>query len=109
MLARGGYADQDIQAYFTRPTRTVNHRAFSEIRTGVKHESVKSATEETLDAYLAAWPDVDPDTDLSRTGDELLIKVREDVRIQEVPHRRPYGLVAKAGRQGPKQRLRLPR
>ena len=77
MLARGGYADQDIQAYFTRPTRTVNHRAFSEIRTSAKHKSVKAATEETLDAFLAAWPDVDPDTGLSRTGDELLIKARE--------------------------------
>ena len=77
MLARGGYADQDIQAYFTRPTRTVNHRAFSEIRTGAKHKSVKAATEETLNAYLAAWPDVDPDTGLSRAGDELLIKARE--------------------------------
>lgn len=77
MLARGGYADQDIQAYFTRPTRTVNHRAFSEIRTGAKHKSVKAATDETLDSFLTAWPDVDPDTGLSRAGDELLIKARE--------------------------------
>lgn len=77
MLARGGYADQDIQAYFTRPTRTVNHRAFSEIRTGAKHNLVKTATGETLDAFLSAWPDVDPDTGLSRAGDELLIKARE--------------------------------
>ena len=77
MLARGGYADQDIQAYFTRPMRTVNHRAFSEIRTGAKHKSVKAADEEELDAFLAAWPDVDPDTGLSRSGDELLIKARE--------------------------------
>lgn len=77
MLARGGYADQDIQAYFTRPMRTVNHRAFAEIRTGAKHKSIKPASEEELDAYLAAWPEVDPDTGLSRRGDELLIKARE--------------------------------
>lgn len=77
MLARGGFADQDIQSYFTRPTRTVNHRAFSEIRNDAKHKSVKAATEETLDSFLSAWPDVDPDTGLSRAGDELLIKARE--------------------------------
>ncbi len=77
MLTRGGYADQDIQAYFTRPTRTVNHRAFSEIRTGAKHKAVKAASDETLDGFLTAWPDVDPDTGLSRAGDELLIKARE--------------------------------
>ena len=37
MLERGGYNDQDILAYFTRPTRSVNHRVISEIRTGAKH------------------------------------------------------------------------
>ena len=77
MLARGGYADQDIQAYFTRPLRTVNHRSFAEIRTGAKHKSVKPATDGELDAFLAAWPDLDADTGLSRQGDELLIKARE--------------------------------
>lgn len=25
MLARGGYNDQDILAYFTRPARSINH------------------------------------------------------------------------------------
>ncbi|ATG38117.1 hypothetical protein PhaeoP23_03964 (plasmid) [Phaeobacter piscinae] len=77
MFARGGFNDQHVQAYFTRPTRTVNHRAFGEIRTGAKHKSAKAASEEVLDAFLAAWPDVDPDTGLSRSGDELLIKARE--------------------------------
>jgi hypothetical protein len=77
MLTRGGYADQDIQAYFTRPMRTVNHRAFGEIRTGAKHKSVKAAGKEELDAFLATWPDVEPDTGLSLRGDELLIKARE--------------------------------
>ena len=77
MLARGGYADQDIQAYFTRPMRTVNHRVFSEIRTGSKHKSVKAASEEELNAFLGSWPNVEPDTGLSLRGDELLIKARE--------------------------------
>lgn len=77
MLGRGGYNDQDILAYFTRPTRSVNHRAIGEIRTETKHKAVKRATEEQLNDFLATWPDVDSDTGLSLRGDELLIKARE--------------------------------
>lgn len=77
MLAKGGYNDQDILAYFTRPTRSVNHRAISEIRTDTKHKAVKAASAEELAEFLATWPDVDPSTGLSVRGDELLIKARE--------------------------------
>ncbi len=77
MLLRGGYNDQDILAYFTRPTRSVNHRAIAEIRTESKHKTVKSSSDELLDDFLATWPDVDPQTGLSVRGDELLIKARE--------------------------------
>jgi hypothetical protein len=77
MLARGGYNDQDILAYFTRPTRSVNHRAISEIRQEAKHKALKPASDEELDDFLASWPDVDPQTGLSLRGDELLIKARE--------------------------------
>jgi len=77
MLERGGYADQDIQSYFTRPTRTINHRVISEIRTRKKHKVVKAANEDELDAFLTVWPEVDPDTGLDLRGDELLIKARE--------------------------------
>jgi Protein of unknown function (DUF3644) len=77
MLARKGSNDQDILAYFTRPTRSVNHRAIGEIRTEKKHKTIKPATSEELDAFLATWPDVDPQTGLSVCGDELLIKARE--------------------------------
>jgi hypothetical protein len=72
MLERGGYNDQDILAYFTRPTRSVG-----EIRTGKKHRTVRTATVEELDEFLATWPDVDPQTGLSLRGDELIIKARE--------------------------------
>ena len=48
MLLRGGYNDQDILAYFTRPTRSVNHRAIGEIRTETKHKAVKASTTEQL-------------------------------------------------------------
>ncbi len=76
MLAQGGN-DQNILAYFTRPTRSVNHRVIAEIRTGKKHAAVKPATQEQLEDFLANWPDVDPQTGLSLRGDELLIKARE--------------------------------
>ncbi|MGH9340301.1 MAG: DUF3644 domain-containing protein [Acidobacteriota bacterium] len=77
MLERGGYNDQDILAYFTRPTRSVNHRAISEIRTGAKHTAARTASSEELDGFLAAWPEIDPQTGLNLRGDELLIKARE--------------------------------
>jgi len=79
MIARGGNFtnDQDILAYFTRPTRTVNHRLISEIRNVLKHKDVKAASPDELDAFLSAWPDIDHDTGLNRRGDELLIKARE--------------------------------
>jgi hypothetical protein len=77
MLARGGYSDQEILAYFTRPTRSVNHRVIAEIRTETKHRALKPASAEDLDDFLATWPDIDPATGLSIRGDELLIKARE--------------------------------
>jgi hypothetical protein len=77
MLKKGGYNDQDILAYFTRPTRSVNHRAIGEIRNETKHKSVKPSTEPELDEFLSTWPDIDPQTGLSVRGDELLIKARE--------------------------------
>lgn len=78
MVADGRWPnDQDILAYFTRPARSVNHRAIAEIRTGTKHATVKPATSDDLDAFLSAWPEIDPETGLSLRGDELLIKARE--------------------------------
>ena len=38
MVADGRWPnDQDILAYFTRPTRSINHRAIAEIRNNTKH------------------------------------------------------------------------
>lgn len=75
MLTRGGYNDQDILTYFTRPTRSVNHRVIAEIRTGTKHKAVAPAGAEALDEFLTTWPDIDPQTGLSVRGDELLTQV----------------------------------
>lgn len=78
MIADGRWPnDQDILAYFTRPTRSINHRAIAEIRTGKKHTAVKAATADDLEAFLASWPEIDAETGLSLRGDELLIKARE--------------------------------
>lgn len=77
MIERGGYNDQDILAYFTRPTRTVNHRLIGQIRREDRYKSVKTSSQEELDEFLSSWPDVDPETGLSLRGDELLIKARE--------------------------------
>jgi hypothetical protein len=39
MLDQGGSNDQDILAYFTRPTRSINHRLIGQIRKGTRHMS----------------------------------------------------------------------
>jgi len=77
MLATKKYNDQDILAYFTRPTRSINHRLISEIRSEKKHKAIKAATADQLSEFLRCWPDVDGETGLSLRGDELLVKARE--------------------------------
>ena len=69
--------DQDILAYFTRPTRSINHRAIAEIRTGAKHPDISAATADDLNEFVDLWPEIDIETGLSMRGDELLIKARE--------------------------------
>lgn len=78
MIADGRWPnDQDILTYFSRPTRSINHRAISEIRRSAKHASVKAAAIDELSGFLATWPEIDAETGLSLRGDELLIKARE--------------------------------
>lgn len=77
MLAEGQHNDQDILAYFTRPTRSINHARISEIRDGTKHKTVPAASKEELERFLKSWPQIDPATGLHLFGDELLIKARE--------------------------------
>lgn len=77
MIERGGYNDQDILAFFTRPTRSINHARISEIRKKEKYAKNKPATGEELDTFLNNWPNIDEETGLRFEGDELLIKARE--------------------------------
>ena len=66
MVADGRWPnDQDILAHFTRPTRSINHRAIAEIRTGTKHTAIKAAALDELDSFIASWPEVDAETGLS--------------------------------------------
>lgn len=79
MFARGAEfsVDQDVLAYFSRPTRSINHRLVGQIRKGQVHGSVPAASDAELDNFLARWPELDPETGLSVRGDELLLKARE--------------------------------
>src|ERR1700730_5573556 len=65
--------DQDILAYFTRPTRSINQWRIKDILAGKPHGPATPATAEALTAFLQAWPYVDSGG-LHITGDELLIK-----------------------------------
>lgn len=76
MLAKK-YVPQDIQAYFSRPTRSINHARISEIRDEKKHKSIKPASDADLDSFLNAWPNIDPNTGLHLQIDELIVKARE--------------------------------
>ena len=77
MINRGGFIDQTIQSYFSRPTRTINHARIKDIRDETKHATVRPASDKELDQFLATWPNVDPETGLAIQGDERLIKARE--------------------------------
>jgi hypothetical protein len=70
MLARK-FVPQDIQAYFSRPTRSINHARISEIRDETKHKGIKAATDNELDGFLHAWPNLDPPANISTAMDNF--------------------------------------
>lgn len=76
-MLRKKYVPQDVHAYFSRPTRSVNQARISQIKDGKMHAAVKPASDAELDAFLNAWPEIDPMTGLNLKGDELIIKARE--------------------------------
>lgn len=89
MLAGKKYNDQDILAYFTRPTRSINHARIAEIRNEKKHKAVKPASEAELTQFLKNWPLIDPNTGLHLFGDELLIKAREAMLLAVQSYNNP--------------------
>lgn len=79
LLLTGSRSDQDVLAYFTWPTRSINHREIAQIRTGVKHRQIQPASPEALKAFLSAWPEVEQGTGLSFDADQLLVKARDEM------------------------------
>ena len=78
MLEKGTFGnDQDILAYFTRPSRSINHARILEIRREEKHARIRPATDDNLDTFIESWPHIEPETGLHILNDELLIKARE--------------------------------
>ena len=58
VMLQKNYVPQDIQAYFSRPTRSVNQARISQIKDGKMHVAVKPASDVELDAFLNAWLDM---------------------------------------------------
>jgi hypothetical protein len=77
MLARGGFSNQKIVAYFSRPTRSINQARIVDVKKGRIFSSLMPAGDQRLDDFLDHWPDIDPQTGLHVLGDELLLKARE--------------------------------
>jgi hypothetical protein len=77
MVAAKTYADQEIVAYFSRPSRSINQGRIADIKKGKLHRSVKAASAEEMANFLSSWPLVDYETGLDLLADELLIKARE--------------------------------
>ena len=79
MLTEGPKTDQDILAWFTRPTRSINHARIGAIREGKMHRGVPAATAAQLARFRLDWPGIDHGTGLHATDDELLVKSREAI------------------------------
>ena len=89
MIANGINVDQDILAYFTRPTRSINHARIGEIRNGNKHGNVKTASAAELKKFLAHWPHIDTQTGLHILAEELIIKSREAMLLAVQSYNNP--------------------
>lgn len=69
---------QDILAFFTRPTRSLNHRVIGEIGRNADYtKGIARASDTDVDQFIKNWPHIDGATGLSITDDELVIKSRE--------------------------------
>lgn len=90
MLTDGSYGNnQDILAYFSRPKRSINHRAISEIRDGQKYARTAAASDEDLSQFIKDWPHIDAETGLHYHDDELLIKAREAMLVAVQTYNNP--------------------
>ena len=75
MLAKQDRTDQDILAYFTRPTRSVNHRLIGQIRKGPVHSEAGRRDGRRVSRKLAGRRP--PNRPEPSRGSAQLIKARE--------------------------------
>lgn len=69
--------DQQILAYFTRPTRTINHRVISGIRSGKYFSQTDAATEDQLTHFKENWFRYSVAKGNEKRQEELINKARE--------------------------------
>jgi len=75
-------SNQDILAYFSRPTRSLNSRVISEIRNDADYSrDISKANSKQLSDFLKNWPHTDFSTGLNLIEDELIIKSRESMLL----------------------------
>lgn len=89
MIESGIEVDQDILAYFTRPSRSINHARIGDIRSGKKHGAIKAASAAELKKFIANWPHIDWQTGLQIIGEELIIKSREAMLLAVQSYNNP--------------------
>lgn len=89
MLVRGGFPNQQIIAYFSRPTRSINQGRIVDIKKGKIFGGLKPASADRLDDFLSHWPDIDPQSGLHVLGDELLLKAREAMLLAVQSYNNP--------------------
>lgn len=100
MLSSGEYsAYQDILAYFTRPSRSVNHARISEIVDAMggepMHNSARKyadqpvASKKMVKDFLRHWPNIDSETGLHLQDDQLVIKSREAMLLAVQSYNNP--------------------
>lgn len=81
MLLRGDFRDQKIQAYFTRPDRTINHARIGEIRKQQKHKNIKAATAEQLHSYLVNFPNANSSDPKAKESRDLATRSRQAMQL----------------------------
>jgi hypothetical protein len=89
MIERGGFSNQKIVAYFSRPTRSINQARVVDIKKGRIFGHLQHASGQRLDDFLSHWPDIDPQTGLHVLGDELLLKAREAMLLAVQSYNNP--------------------
>ena len=76
-LREGGYSNQEIIAYFSRPNRSINQGRIVDIKTEKTYKQIQAASKDDLNRFILNWPEYNYITGLHPTDDELVVKSRE--------------------------------